>query len=67
MILLGIPIGMKGYVWFTPWLCIPLGILAGFEINHWIFASINQYYGYSGAGWTILFIVIMLVLVVGFA
>jgi len=52
MILIGIPLGLKGEIWFK-WLGIPLGILIGFNINRQIYSAVAQSYTMPDTGWQV--------------
>lgn len=61
MLLISVPLGMKGEIWFKG-LGIPLGVLLGFEINHRVYAAVAQHYSMSNTGWQVAWIAFAVIL-----
>lgn len=66
MILIGLPLTIKGYAWFTPYLSIPLGILLGLEFQHKIYSASMEGVQ-STAGWSVLWITVAIIFAAAFS
>ena len=61
MILVAIPLGLKGEIWFK-WLGIPLGVLIGCAVNRQIYSAVAQHVVMNDSGWQVAWLAFAVIL-----
>lgn len=61
MILISIPLGLKGEMWFH-WLHIPLGVLIGCSVNRQIYSAVAQHVVMNDKGWQVAWLAFAIIL-----